>query len=171
MAALPEVLSAFEHAHGAAASRSDAHLEILDSASAREIEAIAAQIIPSTDGPGAREAGVIFFIDRALSTFAASDREAYHKGMAQLQGRRKELFPDSSSIASLTDEQQVALVRTIENSEFFELIRTHTVLGFLGNPSYGGNRNQVGWEQIGFDARMAYQPPFGYYDAQPNGAE
>ncbi|PYT19675.1 MAG: hypothetical protein DMG57_44565 [Acidobacteria bacterium] len=33
------------------------------------IAAIANQIIPSNDGPGAREAGVIYFIDRALSTF------------------------------------------------------------------------------------------------------
>jgi gluconate 2-dehydrogenase gamma chain len=38
--------------------------------------------------------------------------------------------------------------------------------GFLGNPSYGGNRDRIGWKLIGFEDRMAYQPPFGYYDAQ-----
>ncbi len=36
--------------------------------------------------------------------------------------------------------------------------------GFLGNPSYGGNRDHVGWKLIGFEDRMAFQPPFGYYD-------
>jgi len=41
-----------------------------------------------------------------------------------------------------------------------------TVLGFQGNPSYGGNRGEDGWHQIGFENLMTYQPRFGYYDAQ-----
>ena len=168
MAAWADVISAQEHAHATVGSTTP-HFETLDAATAAEIEAIAAQIIPSTEGPGAREAGVIYFIDRALSTFAADDRGAYRSGMAQLQQKRKELFPSSTAIASLPGQQQVALIRAIETSEFFELLRTHTVLGFLGNPSYGGNRGEVGWKQIGFEDKMAYQPPFGYYDAQVNG--
>lgn len=165
MAAWADVLSAQQHAHTLAGSTTS-HFETLDAATASEIEAIATQIIPSTDGPGAREAGVIYFIDRALSTFAADERETYRSGMAQLQQKRQELFPNSTAIASLTGEQQTALVRVIETSAFFALLRTHTVLGFLGNPSYGGNRGEIGWKQIGFEDRMAYQPPFGYYDAQ-----
>ncbi len=165
MAAWPEVLSALQRAHAAAGSPAP-RLETLDAATAGEIEAVAAQIIPSTDGPGAREAGVIYFIDRALSTFAADDRETYRTGMAELQQKRRELFPHSTTIASLAAEQQMALIRTIEASSFFSLLRTHTVLGFLGNPSYGGNRGKSGWKQIGFEGLMAYQAPFGYYDAQ-----
>jgi gluconate 2-dehydrogenase gamma chain len=168
MAAWPDVLSALQHAQRAAGSPTP-HFEALDEGTAGEIEALAAQIIPSSGGPGAREAGVIYFIDRALSTFAADDRETYRIGMAQLQQKRKELFPDSTTIASLTGPQQIALIWTIETSNFFELLRTHTVLGFLGNPSYGGNRGKVGWNQIGFEDEMGYQPPFGYYDAQVNG--
>lgn len=164
----PEVLSALEHAHGAAASNST-RFETLDPETAREIEALAAQIIPSTDSPGAREAGVIYFIDRALATFAADQRDAYRTGMEQLQQKRKELFPDSTAIASLSDEEQKTLMRAIEKSDFFELLRTHTVLGFLGNPSYGGNRGEIGWKQIGFENRGAFLPPFGYYDAQAEG--
>ena len=95
----------------------------------------------------------------------ADDREAYRSGMAEVQGKRKELFPNSPTIASLTSQQQMTLLQAIEGSGFFELLRTHTVLGFLGNPSYGGNREEIGWKQIGFEDRMAYQPPFGYYDA------
>ena len=140
-------------------------LNSLDAGTAAEIEAIAAQIIPSTGGPGAREAGVIYFIDQALATFASDDRHAYRTGMAQLQQCRRELFPHSTTIASLTGPQQITLIRTLETSDFFELLRTHTVLGFLGDPRYGGNRDKVGWHQIGFEDRMAYQPPFGYYDA------
>jgi gluconate 2-dehydrogenase gamma chain len=168
MAAWADVLSAQQHAHAAAGSATP-HFETLDPATATEIEAIANQIIPSTDGPGAREAGVIYFIDRALSTFDADQREAYRTGMAQLQQKRQELFPQSRTIASLTNPQQMALIRAIETSEFFELLRTHTVLGFLGNPSYGGNRGEIGWKQIGFEDLMMYQPPFGYYDARLDG--
>ncbi len=168
MAAWPEVLAAQEHAHTVAGSPAT-HFETLDADTASEIEAIAAQIIPSTGGPGAREAGVIYFIDRALSTFAADDREAYRTGMAQLQQKRKELFPNSTTIASLTNDQQITLIRTIETTDFFELLRTHTVLGFLGDPSYGGNRGKQGWRQIGFDDRMAFEHPFGYYDAEVSG--
>jgi len=165
LAALPEVVSALQHAHTVKGS-SRANFETLDPATAGEIEAIAAQIIPFVDGPGAREAGVIYFIDRALSTFAADDVDMYRAGMLHLQQKRRELFPDSTTIATLSAEQQMMLIRAIETSRLFDLLRTHTVLGFLGNPSYGGNRGGVGWQQIGFDSRMAYQPPFGYYDAE-----
>jgi gluconate 2-dehydrogenase gamma chain len=168
MAAWPGVLSALRDAHTAAGSPTP-HFETLAPDTAGEIETIAAQMIPSTGGPGAREAGVIYFIDRALSTFAADDRETYRTGMAQVQQKRQELFPNSTTIALLTGQQQIALIRTIEASDFFELLRTHTVLGFLGNPSYGGNRGETGWNQIGFENLMAYQPPFGYYDAQVDG--
>ena len=68
MVAWPEVLSAQRYASAAAKSPAS-HFETLDAETAGEIEAIAVQIIPSTGGPGAREAGVIYFIDRALATF------------------------------------------------------------------------------------------------------
>ena len=133
---------------------------------AAEIDAITSQIIPSTDGPGAHEAGIVYFIDRALSTFDADLRETYRTAMAEVQQKRKEMFPGSSSIAALRNEQQIQLIHAIETTDFFELLRTHTLYGFLGNPSYGGNRDRIGWKLIGFENHMAYQPPFGYYDAQ-----
>jgi gluconate 2-dehydrogenase gamma chain len=39
-------------------------------------------------------------------------------------------------------------------------------MGFLADPSYGGNRGQVGWKLIGFEPKPAWKPPFGYYDAE-----
>ncbi len=117
--------------------------------------ALAAQILPSDDGPGADEAGVIYFIDRALTTFDADQRGVYRSGMTEIQG-----------IAARPKGDQLQWVRSIEKSEFFEVVRTHTLLGYLGSPNYGGNRNQVGWKYIQFDDRMAWEPPFGYYDAE-----
>ncbi len=166
-----DVAAAQEHARRAMTSSEAAHFEVLNPADAKEIEALAEQILPSEDGPGARETGVIYFIDRALTTFDSDKREMYRSGLAAVQNKRNELFPGSISIAALTSKQQVELMRAIEASEFFDLLRTHTVLGFLADPKYGGNRNGAGWEYIEFEHRMAYAPPFGYYDAQLAGAK
>ena len=34
--------------------------------------------------------------------------------------------------------------------DFFALLVTHTRQGFYADPIYGGNRDQVGWQVIGF---------------------
>jgi hypothetical protein len=31
-------------------------------------------------------------------------------------------------------------------------------------PSYGGNRDGVGWKLIGFEDSHVFYPPFGHYD-------
>jgi gluconate 2-dehydrogenase gamma chain len=140
----------------------------LSSSDAAEIEALTAQIIPSTDSPGAREAHVIFFIDQALATFDRHKRDAYGNGLAAIQEKRRELFPDSQSIAALNPDQQISLLGAIEKTQFFETLRTHTVMGFLANPEYGGNRNQIGWKHVGFQSSHHFSPPFGYYDQEEN---
>ena len=170
MATWPEIVGAQEHAHAAAKTGTSA-LGYLDPITAQEIEALTSQIIPTDDLPGAREAGVIYFIDRALSTFDRDKQDAYRDGLEQLQAKRKALFPHSNSIATLTSEQQIQLLQSIEDTSFFELLRTHTLFGFLGNPSYGGNRGGVGWKVAEFEMRPRWEPPFGYYDAQAKDKE
>lgn len=160
------IASAQDHAHRAVTAARTPQFEFFDPSTAVDIAAIAAQILPSDDGPGANEAGVIFFIDRALSTFDADQRDLYRKGIHDLQELRGNMFPNATSIAALSNQQQIELVRASEKSEFFEALRVHTLLGFLGSPNYGGNRGQVGWKYIGFEDRMQWEPPFGYYDAE-----
>ena len=136
----------------------------LDAGAAAEIEAIARQIIPDDDTPGAGQAGVIWFIDRALAGYDQDKRELYTRGLSETQAKRAQLFPGSASIASLAADQQVALLKAIEKTEFFQQVRFHTVLGFFGHPMYGGNRDMVGWKLIGVEHAMRFEPPFGYYD-------
>jgi gluconate 2-dehydrogenase gamma chain len=154
--AFTRIAAAQEHAHRAAKAEPPVAFEFFTPTEAADVAALAAQIVPSDDGPGAEEAGVIYFIDRALATFYADQRELYRKGIAEIQG-----------IAGRPKDQQLQFVRSIEKSEFFETVRMHTILGFLGSPSYGGNRNQAGWIHIQFEDRMTWAPPFGYYDAEP----
>src|SRR5271154_6562479 len=95
IAALADIAAAQQHAHDAVQSSTPPPFQTFNPATAAEIDAITSQIIPSGDGPGAHEAGVIYFIDRALSTFDADLREAYRAGMAEVQRKRKEMFPGS----------------------------------------------------------------------------
>ena len=141
----------------------------LDADAGRTLSALAAEIIPSDDGPGAMEAGAVYFIDRALATFDADKREIYKQGLSRIEVARSKLFPASANLDDLTREQRQQLIRGLENDEFFEVLRTHVVLGFLANPEYGGNRDRVGWKYIEFKDQMAFQPPFGYYDDPRNG--
>ena len=52
----------------------------------------------------------------------------------------------------------------------FNLMWAMTIFGFFSMEKYGGNRDQVGWELIGFEGGHGpWQYPFGYYDAQVHG--
>src|SRR5580704_12207286 len=119
IAALADVALAQQHAHDAVQSSAPPAFQTLDPAMAAEIDAITSQIVPSSDGPGAHEAGVVYFIDRALSTFDADLRESYRIGIASLQQKRKQMFPRSASIAALPSDQQTQLIHAIEKTEFF----------------------------------------------------
>jgi len=160
----PAVMVAAQHAAHMREAIPPAKLEALTADQAAEIEAAANRIIPTDDTPGAREAGVIYFIDRALGTFATDSRGDYEKGLPVLQAKTRELFPDSKKFSQATPEQQDAVLKALEGQPIFELIFSHTVMGFLADPARGGNRGGVGWKLIGFDDNATFAPPFGYYD-------
>ncbi|MEK6323564.1 MAG: gluconate 2-dehydrogenase subunit 3 family protein [Acidobacteriota bacterium] len=163
---LTEVLAAQEHAHHAAQSEAPTKLEFFNSEQAAEVEAIAAQILPTDDTPGAREARAIYFIDRALATFAADERAAFVEGLAQLQKKARKRFGKIKRFSDLNSEQQTKLLKEIEKTPFFELARTMTILGTFSNPEYGGNYNQIGWKLLGFEDQFFFKSPFGFYDGQ-----
>jgi gluconate 2-dehydrogenase gamma chain len=165
----PAILAAQEHAHHAAASGAPTHFEFFTAEQAAEIEAIAAQIIPTDDTPGAHEAGVIHFIDRALTTFDKDKQPLYREGLEQLHAKLKARFPHAGRMSGLSPAQQIELLRSIEQSAFFELVRTHTIVGFFAKPEYGGNKDKVGWKLIGFEDNYVFKPPFGYYDKDYRG--
>ena len=161
----PAIVRAQQHAHDVAASSEPAALQFFSAQQAGEVEALAAQIIPTDDTPGAREAHVIYFIDRALSTFDRAKQPAYIEGLSDLRARTRAMFPAAGDFSKLASEQQIHLLKGLERTAFFETVRIHTVMGFLSNPEYGGNYNKVGWKLLGFEDNFYYQPPFGYYDA------
>lgn len=186
----PAILSAAAHAHQAAKAVNPQTFQFFSPEEALEVEALCSRIIPSDETPGAREAGVVYFIDRALTTFAADDQKTYREGLPAMQARVRELFPSVAKFSSASPEQQDQVLHSFEEhsasgarnprrrmavSSFFGTLRAHTVIGFLIDPDSGtgGNRDGVGWKLIGRDREHMFQPPFGYYDKdyagwQPN---
>ena len=141
-----------------------AKLSFLSAAEAADIEAVTAQIVPTDDTPGAREAGVVYFFDRALATFYSQLAREYRAQLAAFQAGYRKAHPGASSFASLTSDQQIAHLTGVDRTPFFVTTRLLTLLGMFVLPQYGGNRDGVGWKLIGFEDHHFFQPPFGYYD-------
>ena len=125
-------------AAGAAAERK---LRFFTPAEAERVGALASVIIPSDEGPGAKEAGVVFFIDALLAEADETERDVYREGLRSVAPPK-------------------------EGDPFFEAVRVHTVMGFFSHPKYGGNLGEAGWRVIGFEHRMEFSPPFGFYDKE-----
>ena len=151
----------------AAGSGQPMKLAFFTEAQAAEVDAMAAQIIPTDATPGAREAHVINFIDRALTTFEKDQQPAYVKGLQELEAQTKTLFPSAAKFSALTPAQQIQVLTAMEKTPFFNLVRTHTITGFFAHPSHGGNADKIGWKLVNYDDSLNHKPPFGYYDALP----
>jgi gluconate 2-dehydrogenase gamma chain len=162
----PGIVAAQEHVSEAVRLGRTRGFAFFTPEQAVEVEAMAAQIIPTDQTPGAREARVVAFIDRVLTTFDSERQSDYTRGLQALLGKTRELFPSAAKFSALNDEQQIKVLTAIETTPFFDLVRTHTVTGFFASPVHGGNVGKVGWELLGYDDSLDHVPPFGYYDAQ-----
>jgi gluconate 2-dehydrogenase gamma chain len=122
------------------------------------VGAIAEQIVPPDEHPGANDSGVVFYIDGILSgRFGYFYRDRYEQGLKLVDGASHKQFVRSFS--SLEGTQQIAILRALESGEtagsdgreFFALIRQHTMEGYYGDPEHGGNREGASWKMIGFE--------------------
>jgi gluconate 2-dehydrogenase gamma chain len=160
MANMKDLLAAGRHA--ATAQR----FEVLSPADAADIEAFTAQIVPTDDTPGAREARVVYFIDKALATFGKDQRQAIDKGLKELRARVAKAHPGVTSFAALPSDKQIAIMAAMEKDkqQFFFFMRQATFAGMLSMPEHGGNYNKLGWKWIGFEDKFSWAAPFGWYD-------
>jgi gluconate 2-dehydrogenase gamma chain len=150
--------------------RRNKELKALTRREAKLLEAVAAQIFPTTETPGALESGAVFYVDRALAGAYRSFLPLYRRGLRALNlyalRRTQRAFPD------LNDEEQDLILSDVEagraagfpkSAEFFEAVRRHVLEGIFGEPSYGGNRGLIGWRLVGFPGQQ-----FGYPDPYIN---
>jgi gluconate 2-dehydrogenase gamma chain len=137
-------------------------MKALTPGEAAVVGAVCERLIPSdSTGPGAREANVIRYIDRALAGDLSAFRGPYSQAVAALNGYAQSKH--GAAFTALTAEQQdgiltdMDLARVPASAGFapnakavFEMIRTHTVQGMFGDPAHGGNTNFVGWRLVRF---------------------
>jgi gluconate 2-dehydrogenase gamma chain len=118
-------------------------------AEARTVDAICEQLIPADRDPGAKQAGVVNYIDIQLTKAFRKHRAAYRKGLAGVDTTSRSKF--SKRFVDLSPEQQLEVLNAVEENSraFFDLILTHTRQGFYGDPRHGGNRKMVSWKMVG----------------------
>lgn len=129
------------------------------------VAAAASRIFPSDDsGPGAREAGVVTYIDRQLAGPWGRDRYRYTQGPFEedaapefgYQGRAtpqqiyRQGLKDLKGFDQLAPAEQDKKLSQIETSPFFSLLRRNTIEGMFCDPIHGGNVDMLGWQLIGF---------------------
>ena len=131
----------------------------------RTLEAICGRIIPADADPGAAWAGAAIFIDRQLAGPYRKLRKTYRCGLAGTDGASLEMF--GRPFTALPPEQQDAVLHAMDKGQaqgaywmgisaksFFDLVVSHTMQGFYGDPRHGGNRDRVSWKML----RLPYPP-------------
>jgi gluconate 2-dehydrogenase gamma chain len=140
-------------------------LRFFTEAEALIVAAAASRIFPSDDsGPGAKEAGVVIFIDRQLAGPYGRDRYRYaqgpfdenavqefgYQGKATPAETYREGLKGLKGLDGLPPEEQDKKLREIENTHFFAVLRQNTIEGMFCDPMHGGNADMVGWQLVGF---------------------
>ena len=155
------------HAHG------PGHGAFLNDDDAATVAAFAERLMPGAPGkPGARDAGVLNYIDLALSGAYADQQDFYRRGLAALDAHCRTNYKES--FVKLDAARQDAVITALEQGKapafmwpsaqaFFNTVRTHTMEGMFADPVYGGNKNFAGWVLIGFPGA---QPLFSPADMQ-----
>ena len=111
----------------------------LDSATLLTLAAMAAQIIPADETPGANDASVVDYLKARIEASEALTKQcvAGARDLNELSERAR-----GTPFAMLDASTANQLLETTEKSEFFRRVRDLTVRGFYRSP--------LGWRSIGF---------------------
>jgi len=115
----------------------------------RTVDAICECIIPADGDAGARQAGVVNYVDIQLTRVFRKHQRTYRQGIATVDDTSRRRF--GKSFVDLPAGQQAEVLRDVEKNAtaFFQLILAHTQQGFYGDPRHGGNRNMASWKMVG----------------------
>jgi gluconate 2-dehydrogenase gamma chain len=131
----------------------------------KALQAACDRVIPKDADPGALDANVPEYIDRTLQEPELHKmKEDFLGGLDALMRRGQRMF--KKDFWAGTPEQQDDLLGIFRDSpsdsgeaHFYDALIVLTLEGFLGDPSYGGNKDRVGWALVGFGTS---EPPVGY---------
>ncbi|MBI4887917.1 MAG: gluconate 2-dehydrogenase subunit 3 family protein [Acidobacteria bacterium] len=154
-------------------SEGQGHGAFFNQEEAAAIAAFTERLMPGAPGkPGAREAGVLNYIDLALAGAYADLQDVYRRGLSALEAHCRKTY--NESFARLAAARQDDVIRALDEGTaggftwpdakaFFDTVRTHTMEGLFADPIYGGNKDFAGWRLVGFPGA---QPVFTPADMQ-----
>jgi gluconate 2-dehydrogenase gamma chain len=152
---------------------------------AAAMDAVVSHLIPADDlGPGAKEAGVTFFVDQQLAGSWGSGDHFYRQGpfeagtpeqgyqlsftpadMFRLGLRKLNETSGGKGFAALPAAEQDAMLKKMQAGEldfsplpsaiFFQAVLDATMEGFFSDPIHGGNAGMAGWLLVGFPGAYA----------------
>ena len=146
--------TAQSHAHG------PGYGAFLNDDDAATVAAFTERLMPGAPGkPGARDAGVLNYIDLALSGAYEDLQDFYRRGLASLDAYCRKTH--NASFVRLDAARQDEVITALEQGKatgftwptaqaFFNTVRTHTMEGMFADPIYGGNKDFAGWRLVSF---------------------
>lgn len=174
---LPEAAAQPQAQHAAPTASDHGHIHrivegrgaFFNDADAETVAAFAERLMPGApDKPGARDAGVLNYIDLALAGAYADLQDFYRRGLAQLDVYCRKTYGEP--FARLESARQDEVIKALEDGKaaefswptaqvFFNTLRTHTMEGMFADPIYGGNKDFAGWRLVGFPgAQLLFTP-------------
>lgn len=135
-----------------------APLQTFSATEAKLVEALCDQIIPADDSPGAKDAGVLYYLDQQLAGPLNRFAVSYKTSLPLLDDgcRRTEGKP----FLELSFSEQTRFLHRMETDgppelrSFFRIIVDQTMQGFYGSPEHGGNRGAASWKMLGIESVM-----------------
>jgi hypothetical protein len=106
----------------------------------RTLEAVLAVILPSTSGPGAREAGAVDYVVDVLG------KKPQAVTVEQLRQFLDAAQADPDAVLSGLEGDRAPAAQ-----EMFVTLRALAWEGYLCDPGRLGNRDAVGWTRLGFE--------------------
>lgn len=124
------------------------------------LRAVVDRLIPADEfSPAASECGVLDYFERCLNEWNQGDLPLLRSSLAALE---TEAQKQGGDFAALDASAQDALLEAMEAGQFpqadaqagFNRLLRLTLEGMFSDPYYGGNRNYVGWDLIGYPGVM-----------------
>ncbi|MBI4893121.1 MAG: gluconate 2-dehydrogenase subunit 3 family protein [Acidobacteria bacterium] len=143
----------------AACNRKSSSLRFFTADEAAILDAWLDVLIPGDQDPGARQAGVVHYIDLQLTRKFRKLQPAYRSAIAALG--RLAVQRGAPSYESLSFEARTAIATQMEQGALdkslfpdggktaFNMVLDHAMQGFYGSPRHGGNQDYSSWRMIG----------------------
>jgi len=123
------------------------------------LNAVVDQIIPADEDAGAKDAGVVNYIDKQLVSFYKKHQDNYRVNLLKMQSAALNLH--DTKFEAMEWNTQTEFLELMEKGSllsdnwggaeqrnFFRMVVDHCMQGFYGSPRHGGNDKYVSYRML-----------------------